>query len=128
MADATHARVTLHALIVFAGLSAVSACWVGDDCRETIHKSIDVATPAAPQMQLLIDDCMVDSGACPMLCAAVLQQQSLGDQPTTCTVGFGRDKIVVNVGFDVYNSQSSNCSEPIPPFADGGLVPQTNGR
>lgn len=124
MADATHARVTLHALIVFAGLSATSACWVGDDCRETVHKTIDVAMPASPQMQLLINSCMLDSGACPMLCAAVLDQQSIASQPTSCTVGFATDKIVVNVGFDVYSSESSNCSEPIPPFADGGFVPE----
>jgi len=126
MADATHARVTLQALMVCAGL-ATSACWVGDDCHETIKKTIDVALPATPQMQLVINSCMVDSSACPMVCAAVLDQQSIASQPTTCTVGFESDKVVVDVGFEVYSSQSSKCSEPIPPFADGGFLP-TNGR
>jgi hypothetical protein len=127
MADATHARVTLHALIVCAGL-ATSACWVGDDCHETINKTIEVALPATPQMQLVINSCMLDSGACPMLCSAVLEQQQIvGSTPTTCTVGFQSDKVVVHVGFEVYSTESSKCSEPIPPFADGGFLP-TNGR
>jgi len=126
MADATHARVALHALIVFAALSAGSACWVGDDCRESVHKTIDVAMPATPQMQLLINSCMVDSTACQNLCGAVLEQQNLTGQPTSCNVQFATDKVVVNVGFDVYNTQSSNCFEPPPPFADGGFLP--NGR
>jgi hypothetical protein len=127
MADATHARVTLHALIVLAVLPAMSACWVGADCRETIHRTLEVPSPPTPQMQLLIDSCMADQSACTNLCAAVIDQQDSDIQPTSCTVEFGTDKIVVNVAFDVFSNETNNCSEP-PPFADGGLVPQTNGR
>jgi len=127
MADATHARVALHALqgIALLGLSTTAACWVGDDCRETFNKKIEVSTPTTPQMQLLIDSCMVDSGACPNLCAALLNQESISTQPTKCIVAFASDKIVVDVSFDVYNTESSNCYIDMPPepFPDAGIFP-----
>ena len=121
MADATRAHV-LRALLAVV-LSATASCWVGDDCRETIKNTIDIATPADPQMQLLINSCQVDSGACPKLCAAVLSQQNIGSQPTSCTVGFLPDKVEVDVAFDVYNTESSNCYDQVPPEPfDAGFV------
>jgi hypothetical protein len=109
--------------VVLVGLPASQAgCGVLDEgCYETHARTLDVDTPADPEMQFRIDRCRVDVDTCPALCALAMERANLYASPDTCEVTFGASSVRLDVRWEDYDGGGADC--PVDGRRPAGLAP-----
>jgi hypothetical protein len=103
----------------------LAACGnVGGDCMQQVTKTLSIATPADPPLQLRVDQCRVDVDACSDLCSLAVQRANLSVPLDTCSVKFlGDSEVQLDIKYQDYTG-GIGCPGPQP---QPGPLPPTNG-